>query len=812
MDRAPCVALSAPTGSGKTTQVPRLIHSAGRGGKTVVLQPRRLAARAVARRVAAEMGVELGGLVGFQTRHERCLSASTEIVFVTDGLFLRQMLAPRALAGIDTVVLDEFHERNIAMDLVAGLVRRGQVNGSKVRLLAMSATLDASAVAEALDAPLVEASGRQYEVEVRYAGDGAANGPPVWERAAAALGEEWGAGTEGDALIFMPGKGEIERCMECCRGALAQRRIDADILPLHGSLEAEQQDRAIALSRRRKVIVATNIAEASITVPGIRLVIDGGLARVARFDSQRDLNALRLEPISVANATQRAGRAGRTASGRCVRLWSESAQARMVAHEPPEIVRTELAEALLILRGCGVVRAELFPWITDPPALALERAEQTLRQIGATQADGTLTAVGRAMLRVGAHPRLARALYAATDAQRGRVARWCALMSGRDIVRPGANLKAVLERDDPSCDMVARERMLEAFDSGRRVDGLDADAAREALRTARELTASTRDWASPEPNDATQTSDPAQAFLSAYPDRVAWRPEALRDAALMNGRKKLVLDRTSIARAAGPVLALEVRESAGGDRSTSLISIGVPLQRRWVEEALGDQFATRVEERWEARTQSVVEVEELCFGEIAIEKTERPPRDIARASLELAARVHAGEVALPEWSAACEQWIVRVRCAAQWRPDDELTAFADADLLRCRQEICAGCVRAKELVGRDCLGVLHAALSPPQRRSVDRLAPESVALPNGRRLRLVYELGKPPRGAARIQDFYGLADSPTVNEGRLRVTLEILGPNQRPLQVTQDLAGFWKTLYPQLRPELQRRYPRHEWR
>ena len=831
----------AETGSGKTTQVPQILDEAGlsraaadgSGGRIVVLQPRRLAARAVARRVAQEMGTRLGDAVGYRTRHDRADSAATRILFMTDGLFARMALASPRLEGIGTVVLDEFHERGIHTDISAGTVRRLQASARPdLRLVIMSATLDAERTVASFGGGSLHVAGRVHPVHTAFAGDPppAPHGRPVpgsevWNRAADAAAQAMEQEPEGHVLVFMPGRAEIARTIEALARRLG-RGSGVSLHELHGSQTAEEQDAALEPSRGRKVIVATNIAQTSLTIDGVRVVVDAGLARIARFDSRRDLNALRLEPISRASAEQRAGRAGRTAPGRCIRLWSAASHARRAAHDEPEIARVELSEAILLLAALGERDPLGFPWVDAPPAESLERARGVLRATGAFDGDDRITPLGRAMARIPTHPRLARALVEADRrACVRRAASWAAIVAGRDVVRgEGAWLKSLSEPDDPAGDLAPRERLLDAWVAGRaRSMGgaaqheMDGEALREAARVAEDLARAARGTSaaivSGQVDLASSESEHlVSCLVRGFPDRIAWRTDSQKPHAHMAGRRKVAIDPSSMLRGAGPFLALDAREATGGDGSQTLLSLTCAVDPELLESLVPARFSVERGERWDAQEQAVVEVESRTFDGIATERTVRPARDVAAAESIIAERIAEGELKLDRWDESVEQWIARVRCVAQWMPESELITYAPDDMRVVLMEIASGATRWSQVRDRPCLDALRNALSHEEIRVVERAAPSEIALPSGRRMRVHYEPGQPPRGRAKVQDLYGLDRNPSVAMGRVPVLLEILGPNYRPLQVTSDLANFWSVLYPSLRNELRRRYPRHEWR
>ena len=807
------VVLTAETGSGKTTQVPQLLLEAGLKGQVLVLEPRRLAARLVARRVAEEVGTRPGEAVGWRTRFDAAWSDAVRIGFLTEGVFLRMLLEQPTLPGVAAVVVDEFHERSLQADLAVAAVRRLQDAGrADLKLVVMSATLDAERLADALGAERLHVQGRTHPVSVQHAPP--QRGEDLCELAAACavrLAEE----VAGDVLVFMPGVGEIERTLLALRAHPGARQLE--LRRLHGSMPPGEQDLALQPSDKPRVVVATNVAQTSITVPGVRGVVDSGLARVHRVDARRSLDALRLEPISRAAAEQRAGRAGRIEAGRCVRLWSETDHARRAAFDEPEIARAELSDtALQVAALAGSVHD--FPWVEQPPAEPWARAVALLQSLHAIDAQGRITDMGRAMSRIPAPPRLAAALqHAAREGCAVRVARWAAIANERDFIR-GADRSALLAclRDgDPPSDLVARERVLERIAGNERLPRgvqLFEESAREAAKAADRLARCVR--RGPRDDASAPLDAVSRSMLAGYGDGVVWRPDALRPHLLAGGRRKAILDRDSIVTGAGFLLALQADENPA-DPATQILSIATPLEESWVRAALPDRFAIDESLQWNAASRAIERIESVRFEGVAIDSTARPPRAQDRAEAErlLAAQVQAGTVKLHGWDETVEQWIARVRCVAQWFPERGLLTYTPDDIAVIQMEICAGAHRASEVEDRPCLHAVRDALGHEEARFVDRMAPTELALPGGvRPMRLTYEEGKPPRGSAKIQQLYGLDRTPAVAGGRVPLTLEILGPNMRPLQVTSDLANFWATLYPSIRNELRRRYPRHEWR
>jgi len=598
------------------------------------------------------------------------------------------------------------------------------------------------------------------------------------------------------------------------------------VRPLHGSLPPREQDAALAESSQRRVIVATNVAETSITVPGVRIVIDGGLARKHFHDPRRGVNMLAVAPISRASADQRAGRAGRTAPGVCIRLWSTAEHARRDAHDEPEIRRLELSEPLLGVLALGV-EPRAFPWLDPPEPAMVERALALLRTLGAVDDAGRITDDGRLMADFGVHPRLGRMLVdAAATGCLGRAIRWAALIGDRDIVeRPTAHalldVHPPLRDGETVSDLAARETLLvraaagpsehrsrDDHDHWRRL-GLAPLAVRDALRTMTQLEAVARRHRLSLSDGV--PSDLRRALLRGFGDHLAVRLDERRDDCAMAGQKRLAIDANSVVRGAGPFVAVEIMAIGRGDEVRTTLSLATAIDPVILAEVLPKRIETRIDCAWDDGTKAVVSMERTLVDGIEIARTDRPAHG-AEASALLAERVIDGTVALPKWNDTVTGWIDRVRFVAKAMPELGLIDYGDDDRRVLIHEIVGDCVRASQLRERPCIDIVRNALSWDEQRLVAKHAPESLPLPSGRTLRLEYQADGPPIGRARIQELYDLTETPTVAGGRVPVLLEILGPNRRPVQRTTDLAGFWERLYPQVRAELKRRYPKHEWR
>ncbi|MAE65156.1 MAG: helicase, partial [Phycisphaeraceae bacterium] len=687
------------------------------------------------------------------------------------------------------------------------------------RLVVMSATLDVRAVTAHLECDALEAAGRTFPVETTHLAPLARQ--PCWATAAAALDDLTARQDTGDVLVFMPGIYEIRRTIEACRqrlGARSPLRFHA----LHGGLTGREQDEAVESGPQRRVIVSTNVAETSITIEGVRHVIDSGLARIDRFDPRRGINTLHVEQISQASADQRAGRAGRTAPGTCVRLWS--AHERREAFTAAQIRRIDLAESLLRIRSMGIAPAD-FPWLESPPGAALDEAGRLLRDLGALDEGVALTDTGRAMARLPMHPRLSRMILEA--AQRGCLGRaltWAALISEPDILaRPVRRRYHEPAPDDVSSDLVVRERALETavrrrFDpSACREQGLNAGACRDVERTRRQYLRLCRSGAGTNATDSAEraagsTRDLVSSLLRGFPDHVALRRREGDLGCSMVGQKRVVLDRDSAVRRAGLLVAVEVREVGGGRELKTVLSLATAVEPAWLEHIMPERIDEVAEAAWNPQRRAVEQVAARRFDGLVFESKARPDCDAARAAEILVELIESGELALDRWNEEVDQWIARTRCVARWFPERGVITYEPDDLRVILLEIVDGCSRASQLRGLDCMSHVRNALSWPDQQLVEQMAPTKIALPSGRRMKIEYAADHAPRGRALIQDLFDLKQTPRIAGGREKLVLEILGPHHRPLQVTDDLERFWRELYPKLRTELRRRYPKHKWR
>jgi ATP-dependent helicase HrpB len=804
--------LIAPTGSGKTTRVaPGLLaHTAG---EVWLLEPRRLATRAAAARIAAERGVRLGEEVGYQVRFERVTSRATRLVVATTGIFLRRLVADPMLEGIAWVLFDEVHERSLELDLCLALARATRRDlRPDLGLLAMSATVDPGPLAEFFgDAPVVRAEGRSFPVSLTYRpGFGG-------EQLGASLKrvlEERPADERGDVLVFLPGTGEIRAAAKDLEGLAG--RLGYQIFELYGDLPPEQQDRVFLPGPKPKLILSTNVAESSLTLPNVTLVIDSGLERRAAVDAETGLERLELGRIALDSAEQRRGRAGRVAPGRCVRLWSEQEERGFAPRGEPEIRRANLSRAVLDLYAWGEPDPAKFGWFEAPRAEALEAAQRELVGLGALR-QGRLTPLGQRLLDLPLSPRLGRLLIAGAEAGVAeRAALAAALLSERDPLRAAPYNVA---SDPVESDVLLRIEALEAFeDRAGAAAGLPevhAGAARGLLR-ARDQLLSAAGLSGNRGNRgarAAQTSlDRDQALLwalfQAFPDRLAKRREPGSARARLYGGQGLELSPRSRVRHAPLFLALAVdtERRRGGDVSCHLASA---VELEWLE---AEDFHEELEARFDAERGRAVGVRRRYWRELLLEEQEHGglPQERAEAVL-LEAALADPRRALDLEREELARELARLRWLGERRPDLELPRFEGADWARYLPDLVVGRRSFEELKRLDLLEWLPNWLTPAQRAALEREAPAELRVPSGSRLRVQYTPGKAPVLAARIQELFGLAETPRVLSGQQGVLLHLLAPNGRPQQVTEDLKSFWNGAYHTIRKELARRYPRHSW-
>ena len=724
--------LEAAAGAGKTTRVPPALLEFG---NVVVLEPRRLAARMAAQRVAAELGERLGDRVGYQVRFEDVAGPKTQLKFLTEGVLTRRLVGDPDLRGVDVVVLDEFHERHLDGDFCLALVRRLQKRRSSLKLVVMSATMDANAVANHLGGcPVVRSDGRLFSTTIEYT---PVSSTPLEGQVAAALDRALAAGLDGDALVFLPGAGEIRAAMRACEGSLRTAGLVG--LPLYGDLAPEEQDRAVAPSKQRKVIFSTNVAESSVTIDGVTVVIDSGQARVARDSPYTGLPEIAVQRISQASANQRAGRAGRTRPGRVIRLYPLEDFVRRPKQDTPEILRRELAGLCLDLRFMKINVEEL-DWVDAPPRLSIETAEDLLDHMGAT------TDLARLPL----HPRLA--VLVSEAAKRGAGEAGC----------QAAALLSVGVRTNQPTDFL---RLLDS-----RIEG-------PALRVYQQLTRILRPRRGEHKEEGL-----LHALLRAYPDRVR------------KGKDGQLL------------VALDMEERR--ERSEPLMRLFVRIEPEWLIDVFPDRVVERETLEWNRTAERVEQVSALVYEGLAINESRGIPRDPEAAARLLAEK--ALETGLHRFADAETLEALRQRVA--FAADHSDLAPLDDDALRTAfAEYAIGSRSFNDLGKEGFVEHLLHRMTSTHRKLLDDVAPERVRLAAGRMAKVRYEPGKSPVVSSRLQDFFGMKETPRAARGQVPMIMELLAPNHRPVQTTTDLAGFWERLYPQVRRELMRRYPRHAW-
>jgi ATP-dependent helicase HrpB len=830
--------LYAPPGAGKSTVVPLALLDEpwARGKRIVMLEPRRIAARAVARRMAATLGERVGERVGQRMRLDTRVSAATRIEVITEGVLTRMLQHDPSLDGIALVIFDEFHERSLQADLGLALTLDARDGlAPALRVLVMSATLDAAPVAALLgDAAIVEAQGRMHPVETRYVGTGLPPMPTVRSSASfgaaiARRGTEPAAEltvarivrraleeTEGDVLVFLPGAPEIRR-VEALLAEQAPATIR--IAPLFGDLDATSQDAALMPSAGgvRKIVLATNIAETSLTIEGVRVVVDSGLARHAVFDPATGMSRLETQRVSRASADQRRGRAGRTAPGVCYRAWSEAAQRSLAPATPPEILRADLAALALELASWGVADPTMLRWLDPPPAAALDSARDLLRRLGALDRAGRITPHGRAMSGTAVHPRLAHMLLRAREIGAVRLAaQLAALLSERDLLRGGG-----MERD---ADVLSRLALL-AGDERRSTETAssggpkpDRGALHRAQRFARELERKFRpsgDAALPEPPLDRHDDDALAGLLLAfaYPDRIGRRrPGDEARYTLLHGRGAVLPGAQSLGREE-LIVAVDLDDR---DRDARIL-LAARLGKSDIETYFAEDLEHAESVEWSAREQAVVARRITRLGGLTID--EKPLPRICAAAADAAmlqGMRELGLAALP-WTDEARELQARVAFAcglglaetAEWPALDDASLHAELD--RWLAPWVAGMTRREHLARLPLVKALEARLGRARLARLDALAPARLEVPSGSQIRIDYRGDNAPRVAVRLQEVFGLDESPRIGGGRVPLTFELLSPARRPVQVTRDLASFWRGAYQEVRKDLRGRYPKHYW-
>jgi len=783
------VIVTAPPGAGKSTLLPlTILEDLPEGGRVLMLEPRRIAARQIAERMASMLGEPVGRTVGFRMRFEHCVSSATRVEVVTEGVLVRRLVDDPGLDGVSAVIFDEFHERSLTTDVALALVREArQVLRPDLKLVLMSATVDASGLCRELDLPLVESRGRMFPVEILRGPEAKADHAA---ETVAGMVRQAHRAHEGDILAFLPGEADIRRCAELLGSSLG----DTHVCPLYGLLSNAEQRRAIAPSPagERKVVLATPIAETSLTIEGVRVVVDSGLCRKPVFDPQRGLSRLETVRISRDMADQRAGRAGRVAAGVCYRLWSLATERQMAELRTPEVLEADLAPTVLDIAAWGESHPERLAWLTPPPAYALSQAHQLLVSLDAVAPDGKIAPNGRKLAALPCHPRIAQMLLKAETPALKALA---------------ADIAALLEEKDP----LAQETAETGID-------LRLRALREARRTRREgrwsrilkIAEQYRRMVRVEADDA--DADPYEAgvlLAAAYPERIAkaWK-EGHGQFLLATGDVAAV--DPSDAWSSCDWLAVGALHSRQG--GVGRIFLAAPLS----EADLKPYLRQRDVVAWDGRQGSVVTRREYRIGQLSVFSqplSAVPREEIVRVICEAAGK---DGLSMLDFSDEVQNLQRRVATVAAWHPELDLPDLGTETVLASAREwlplYLGKATTVAELRRIDLHAALWALLTYPQQQAVEHLAPSHITVPTGSRIRVEYRQGADaPVVRVRLQECFGLQDTPRVDGGRRPVLMELLSPGFKPVQLTSDLRSFWEGTYFEVRKELRRRYPRHAW-
>jgi ATP-dependent helicase HrpB len=782
--------LQAPPGAGKTTRVPLgLLEEPWLAGRRIVmLEPRRLAARAAARRMAFTLGERVGDTVGYRVRHESVVGPATRIEVVTEGILTRMLQRDPALEAFGLVIFDESHERSIHGDLGLALTLHSRsVLREDLRVLVMSATLESEPLAELLGgATVVTIEGRAHPVEVRHRPrrPEARLEPAVAAAVRHALDAE-----EGDVLVFLPGAGEIRRVEALIR------HVGADVIPLHGNLGPEQQDRAILPSPpgSRKVVLATSIAETSLTIEGVRVVVDAGLSRVPRYSPRHGMTRLATVRVSRASAEQRRGRAGRLAPGVCYRLWSSQEEMALPERSTPEILEADLAPLALDLAAAGVRDPSELRWLDPPPAAAFSEARTLLVQLGALDRSGGFTRHGAAMSRFALHPRLSHMVMRAIalDA-RDTACELAALLTERDLLRRSEGV--------PDSDIRTRVDLLRGTVTRRDVD-------RDALRRARAEVAACRRGGGAGRDRGGEVAVGVLLAL-AYPDRIAQRRPGHAGRFLLRNGLGAFLDPQGLSGEDYLVIP-----ELDGKRPESRALVAAPLTLSEIREWFASDIVAEEAVEWDPATRSVAGRRRERLGALVLRDAPLRDPDPARVAAALMDAVRREGIQALHWDDGARRIRERITFIRTLDPDwpdvsDEVLATSVPDWLGPRL---GGLARWSDLARVDLAGALLDLLGWERRAALDRLAPAHVVVPSGSRVPVDYSDPARPVLAVRLQEMFGLGETPRVGQGMVPLTLHLLSPAGRPVQVTRDLAGFWRTSYFDVRKDLKGRYPRHDW-
>ena len=802
------VVLKAPPGAGKTTGVPPAILKAQAegGGKMLLIQPRRLAARAAANRLASMLGSQLGTDVGYHVRFDKRVSKQTRLIAMTTGMLLRRLQQDPLLEDVSCVVLDEFHERSLEVDLALGMLQRIRTTlRPELRLIVMSATLDPEPITDFLgDGKPMISEGRSFPVVVHHTDS--VSRDPIEQQVTNILPRVLND-TQGHLLVFLPGVGEIHRTQQCLASNPCRHNIQ--VHALYGDLSSDKQDAVLRTSASRKVILSTNVAETSITIPGVTGVIDTGLVRMMNVDPQIGLPSLQLSPISKASAEQRAGRAGRTEPGVCYRLWPTVVHRSRRDRDSPEIARGDLTAATLMLATWGERDVFQFPWLTPPPEGSVENARRLLRRLSAIDADGNVTPLGQKMVELPLHPRLARFMIEALQLNIQEEASLAvAALTERDPLR-GLPPRA---RSSHACDVTEKVEQLQSILSDRKSPDRHLPAIKNAKRVADQIRQSTRGIDHDSHIDAGTQETPSamsieerirRALLTAYPDRLARRREEDRSRGVMVGGRGIRLTNRSNTRTDELFLCIDI-DSQGSEAKVHTASA---VESSWLDPKLIHQTD---EPFFHSASKSVVARRRTYFDDLLLRETpiECHPNDETANLLGVHARSNLDEC-FPK-SNETSDFIRRVRFLSNALPDLNLPPLDEAAIEAILIELCRTRISFAELSSAPWVDHIHGRYDFEQMRLIKRFAPEKIKVPSGNSHTIHYPEGKPPRMEVRIQELFGWKQTPLLAKS-VPLQLHLLGPNHRPQQITDDLENFWLTTYALIRKELRRRYPKHHW-
>jgi ATP-dependent helicase HrpB len=820
MKNAGALVLSAPPGAGKTTRIPAALYQAGfaDNGEILVLEPRRIAARLAATRVAQELGEKLGETVGYSIRYENVAGDRTRIRYLTEAILARRIVQDPNLNGVSAVILDEFHERSLATDLSLALLKPLQARKPGLKIIVMSATLNAEPVAAFLGADRLSAPGSLYDLDIEY--EERTSDLPLHKKIYSAAMKLLKEQIKGDILAFLPGSAEIRQSAEAL--IPLKERFGILVYPLHGDLPSAEQLRAIAPASQTKVILATNVAETSITIPGIAAVIDSGLARLAGHSAWSGFPTLTTAKISKSSAVQRAGRAGRTQKGRVLRLYTRHDFESRPEYDIPEIRRSDMAETVLMLHGAGIRDIQSFIWFEPPHESAIEAAENLLLDLGAITREGCISETGLKMLRLPVHPRLARLIVEGEKLKAAdESALVAALLSERDI-RLNARSSFGSPKKRLATQVSGQSDLLELLDCFRQAEqahfnpdsmramGLDSGAVYAVRRAHRHL----RRFVATRSDKAQEEESILIAALSAFPDRVAKRRKAGSREILLTEGGSAILSQESVVHQPEFMVAVdaeEKRENSPFKTTGSFVRLASSIETEWLAALFPESISEKTELIWNEQAGRVDESRKTLYRQIILEERSRPAKPSDEAAQILYSAVCTKAFQPIRDRDALEVFQARLSLVAGYFPEENLPEIEESAKKQIVKLLCRGKISMAELASLSFKDACFDMLNDRQRALLAREAPERIKLNRGRMVKVHYETSKPPWIESRLQDFFGVSTMPAICGGKAPLTLHLLAPNGRAVQITRDLAGFWEKHYPGVRRELMRRYPKHSW-